>query len=134
MSKAPLHSSNTGFFSLPRELRDEIYAHLFTLSPCLDASFHGVTLNLHYSPRCCAKQTIFKPDQSWLLASKTVMTEALQEYARKADWVWHGPYAILKRCSLPIPMDMLEIRRMSLYVGNLAYWETGYVNHGQCHS
>ncbi|ORY10490.1 hypothetical protein BCR34DRAFT_654838 [Clohesyomyces aquaticus] len=87
------------FLSLSRELRDQIYSHLFASSPSpsLRAPFHGLKLHLHYGYRCCPipipptdADIDRRPALRWLWTSKTIMREGLEEFGRGAEWVWWG--------------------------------------------
>ncbi|ORX96168.1 hypothetical protein BCR34DRAFT_578844 [Clohesyomyces aquaticus] len=148
------------FFSLPRELRNLIYTHLFTSTPYLPGSFFSLPFSLYYGNRCCAEPYYwrYRVQPRWLVTSKTFMTEALEEYKREAEWIYWGPgmdhllhggkprndfsgLAIripgMRRSSFPIsiatnnpprigepPIASVRIRRWSLHIGNLAWWET----------
>ncbi|KAF2475913.1 uncharacterized protein BDR25DRAFT_300813 [Lindgomyces ingoldianus] len=154
-------------FPLPRELRNLIYTHLFTSAPYLPGSFFGLPFNLHYGYRCCPEPTYWrhKVKQRWLLTSKSLMAEALEEYKRGAEWVYWGPgmdkllgdgkrsynlsglsitipgtnpspFPISAVTKMPPNMSegpaetVVRVRRFSLYIGNLARWETPYRREG----
>jgi len=85
--ETPLEPQSSGFFTLPRELRDEIYALIFTSDPFFVYHCRGLAINLHYGPLCCSSASR-RPTQSWLFTSKTVMTEALEECAKGGMAFW----------------------------------------------
>lgn len=94
------------FFALPRELRDQVYHHLWRLlKPCVFQSVpHGdsqLLLELryegHYDISSMHGQREDWPGTSSrfpsaILASKPFLHEALEQYLRKAEWYVYRPY------------------------------------------
>lgn len=73
------------FFSLPRELRDQIYDSLWTLTPkisLLDHSSQGRIV--------CSYKSLSTPETllpTWLLANKQILAEATEQMIRHGTWI-----------------------------------------------
>jgi hypothetical protein len=112
-------------FTIPREIRNEIYHHLFTSDPYLMCKFpDGSDHPTHYSTRCCAVaytcDHISTP--TWLLTNKTVMREALEKYAVHASWVYDSSPNNGKPRSHRLPLDRAKIRKLELSVDFVPRW------------
>lgn len=115
------------FFSLPRELRDKIYHHIFLLDPYLIGAFYKdqYYVPTHYTIRggaVAGSAHISTP--TWLLASKTLMREALAQYTLHASWV-HDVSLYMELDSYRshrLPLHAAAIKRLDLDAGFLPQW------------
>ncbi|KAH7391734.1 hypothetical protein BKA66DRAFT_439535 [Pyrenochaeta sp. MPI-SDFR-AT-0127] len=81
----------TGFMDFPREVRDQIYHALWCISPYLkqEENSHSLALlgiyegDVNVSP--CNKPYVYKNLPKWLLSSKAVLYEAMEQYYRKSQ-------------------------------------------------
>jgi hypothetical protein len=109
-SSMPLHDPTTSFsgrketthghslFSLPRELRDEIYHYLFSHGPYFVAFFPYASIQSTRMPLYLGYKTRdhkyymnhTKANVDWLLTSKIIMDEALACFSRRAEWFCRG--------------------------------------------
>jgi hypothetical protein len=113
------------FFTTPREIRNEIYHHLFTSDPYLICDFYdGFSLTTHYSTRCCAIQSTYDhiSTPTWLLTSKTLMREALEQYSVRASWVYDSSPNRGKPRSHSLPLDRTKIRKLEMSVEFVPQW------------
>ncbi|KAH7069622.1 hypothetical protein BKA63DRAFT_493856 [Paraphoma chrysanthemicola] len=123
---AATNQTTSLFFSLPREIRDNIYHHVFQSIRCI----HAVL------PPCAAKSNQPKhrvPDiqlrhqlvdrtsrahshlhnvadygNDWLLTCKAIMFEAMEQFSRNAEWFWDGYPRLRCRGCKQCPID--EVR------------------------
>jgi hypothetical protein len=134
----------SGFFTIPRELRDEIYHQAFTTNCCLYHSYipdddypyskeasYNLALRYNYGVTSTTQNTIndgapvVKP--TWLLTFKTFFHEGATQYLRHAKWVWlanHTDEPIAGRRLWSAQLSTLSITRLELKVSNLANYET----------
>ncbi|KAJ4349551.1 uncharacterized protein N0V89_008167 [Didymosphaeria variabile] len=118
------------FFTFPREIRNEIYHHLFIYDPYLSCDFYeGLHLVTRYSTHCCALQPVYdtygvisKSEPTWLLTSKTFMREALEQYSLHASWIHNDPSSYGHACLYKLPLDKSRIRRLEINLGLWPQW------------
>lgn len=112
-------------FSLPRELRNEIYHHIFTADPYLRTTISdGCNVYTHYGRRCCKREP---PDSSiasptWLLTCRVLMSEALEHYSRHASWIYESGWYTPHRRSEKLPLDQTKFRTMEVDVQFMLDW------------
>ncbi|KAL1610637.1 hypothetical protein SLS60_002307 [Paraconiothyrium brasiliense] len=129
-----IHANVTmpSFFTLPREIRNEIYHHLFINNPYLSCNFYsGLHLITRYSTYCCPLQPICdtynlipRPEPIWLLTSKTLMREALAQYSLHASSIYDesSSQGDGSACLYKLPLDRSKIRRLEITVSLLSGW------------
>lgn len=75
------------FFTLARELRDQIYDELWRFGPSITLRHHGLNFQVQYDGDR-------RPDEdqrlpTWLLADKTMLKEGLEQLHGKAKCIWY---------------------------------------------
>ena len=128
--RGPLAAMDTpaprlSLFSLPLEVRNQIYHHIFTAEPYLAAEFNREEyMYTHYSTRCCGinepNELLSKP--IWLLTCRTLMHEALAQYSLHASWVMAYYFEFKGWRSHKLPLDKSKIRTLEVHVGFLLEW------------
>jgi len=129
------------FFTLPRELRDQIYHYLLLSARRIVQPFPGNInsgtqvgrwdiLQLQYrlppafaniNPRNLPfDQPNFAPD--WLLACKAMMREGVFQFSRNAEWLFSG-YRSSSDWTLRLPVDTSRTTRIEFKVQNVANYE-----------
>jgi hypothetical protein len=105
------------FFSLPREIRDTIYDHIWLHTPAIEQHWagHEIPDNILVYSKEHYKEEGLRPKLTWLLTSKQMLEEGLDQLHRQA--VWH-PICYdgrlqrgFEACSLPLGP---QCRRYSL--------------------
>jgi hypothetical protein len=135
--QAPLKTatpSPSPFFLLARELRDEIYHHVWMSSPHLHSTFHGVEFQLYYNctpstlpyrtGNNCSKRP--KSDLRWLFTNKTIMREALEQFDRGGvEWLMssRNPRRTIPCHIIPLPTEMTKRVKLLVYVPRLEVFE-----------
>jgi hypothetical protein len=140
----------SGIFTIPRELRDDIYHWAFTINCCLYHSYlpdddypyskgasYDLALRYSYGAIFTTQNTISDSAQvvkpTWLLTCKTFLHEGFAQYLRHATWVWlanHTDEPIAGRRMWSAQLSALNITRLELQVSNLANYETPYRHQG----
>ncbi|KAH7070118.1 hypothetical protein FB567DRAFT_598664 [Paraphoma chrysanthemicola] len=113
------------FFSLPREIRDNIYHHVFQLNRSLRATLPSYaatsTKSQHRMPDIelryqLADRTsrahshhfnIGDSGNDWLLSCKAIMSEATEQFSRNAEWFWDGYPRLRCRGCAQCPIDQV---------------------------
>lgn len=75
-------NSKSPFFKLPRELRDQIYHHVYNGLDTGCFKYGGTTVDLTYK----AGNTDICQSSTWFLASKQLATEALEQFHRLVEF------------------------------------------------
>lgn len=127
-------SAPSTFFSLPRELRDLIYHHLWRCNPALQNSssrFSTVCLQLRYDGR----YSIEPQKTSWgyengvndnienrrlplgLAANKQLLHEALEQFLSRAEWFWDEDNVEKEQTWTSSLLDASGVKDVTLYFG-----------------
>ncbi|KAH7397253.1 hypothetical protein BKA66DRAFT_453928 [Pyrenochaeta sp. MPI-SDFR-AT-0127] len=125
------------FFDLPREIRDIIYDYYWRSNPGLRAvstPYHRLLLQLRYEGQYTMligehgytnPKDIAETFPTWLRASKEVLNEALEQFARKAAWFWGDEYLMQRPDDWSSGIfDTSKIRNMTIYIGHFGSVET----------
>ena len=103
------------FLDLPRELRNLIYQDLWLHTPNIFFK-NGLTEQIHASYACVPDdycyRVAFERLPVWLPTCKQVFNEAIEEFTRKATWVYHVYGEGYKATSLPPIYFKLEVRHI----------------------
>jgi hypothetical protein len=139
------HTQDSPFLNLPREIRDLIYHHYWTLHPHLSASraqaLNAFSMRLHYEGRNSADNPDTRPIYwnmprvkektscpSLGLSSKQILYEALEQYERRAEWYWSATITS-KPWHLPLGLQVNSGRvgKVTIWVDDLL--TSDYVHH-----
>ena len=126
----PLIPQTISLFDLPRELRDQIYHYYWTAQPKYLAPrtpFHPLKVHFNYAGRPdITKEAVIKTATQrfpeWLQASKQLQSEALEQYASRAEW------SVVLKSKLPKPdnrktssaLDIRKVRKLALHISDIA--------------
>lgn len=128
------------FFALPRELSDEIYHHTFQIQREIYHAFPPAALKfdlvLRYRLDDPKSNTHCRgyssSDQEWLLASKAIFHEALEQFASNCEWIWDGsePERISTRhWTTRLPIDVDRVAHIQISTQSLGYWLSYRLHH-----
>jgi hypothetical protein len=127
-----------GLEHLPREIRDSVYDELWKATPGVRVPHHWIDVRLSYGRHGWWEKHDGLP--AWLLTSKTVMKEGIEQLLFNSSWTWPQPSGIKEDWNekaspvlLPIQAEELKLNFKASDVGGhisfYKYWDLGELEH-----
>jgi hypothetical protein len=88
----PLADSKSPFFRLLRELRDQIYDHIWKNTDKTRQWYKEKQYIVTYDLGSTAEETLPVEKARWLLTNKQMLQEGLQQLHQKSGWHFKGSY------------------------------------------
>jgi hypothetical protein len=86
----PLADSESPFFRLPREIRDQIYGHIWKDTCKIRQWYKQKHYTVTYDLGSTAQEKLPLEKALWLLANKQMLHEGLQELHQRSEWHFEG--------------------------------------------